>query len=296
MAALVTALAAFTACSGGDDDDSASKAPPGRAPVAASVFAYDKSAPLRERSRVVAAEEDVTVQDVSFLSPGSGRVRGHLIDPGLDESRPAVIFLYGADAHPTEILPLAALWVGQTRSPALVIEAARLRPVTDRAGALRARRDATVQTVVRVRRAIDYLHALGGRRDAPIGFVGWSEGVRAGAILTAVEPRISAFALASGGVAPLESYVRAVPPELRDDVRRELGGVDPLRWIRRARPNTIFFQFAREDELVPRAALVALVRAASKPQRVRWYDGGHELEPRAYDEQREWLADKLGVG
>jgi hypothetical protein len=117
-----------------------------------------------------------------------------------------------------------------------------------------------------------------------------------GAILAGVEPRIRAFDLLSGGSPPVEDYVRQAPAGLRPAVRRELGAVDPLRWVARARRGTILLQDGRTDEVVPRASLRALARAAGPAAEVRWYDQGHSPERAAWLDQLRWLAARLGVG
>ena len=91
-----------------------------------------------------------------------------------------------------------------------------------------------------------------------------------------------------------EEYAKAAPAELRDDVIRILGVVDPLRHVAGARPGTIFFQNGRRDTVVPRSALDALIRAAGR-QRVRWYDAGHGLNAGAYRDQLAWLSSRLGL-
>ena len=293
LRAVFLAVLALAAGCGGDDDPPAAEPRPEARP--AGPFGYDAAAPLDARERAVGEGAAGAVRDVEFASPGSGRVRAYLITPQGTGRRPAVIFLHGAGGNREELLADAAVWV-RDGGVALTIEAAPPRPASTPRGQLRAERDVVAHTVVRVRRAVDYL-ATQRRVDAKrIGFVGWSAGARTGAIVAGVERRISAFALMSAGAAPLSEYVAAAPPRLKDDVERLLAPVDPLRWIEQARPSTIFFQNATADEVVPRDALENLIRAAPKPQRVRWYAAGHALNERARSDQRAWLAEKLALG
>jgi hypothetical protein len=111
-----------------------------------------------------------------------------------------------------------------------------------------------------------------------------------------VESRIDAFVLMSGGAVPVERYVDAAPPDLRFRVRTVLGQVDPLRYIARARPEALLLQDGTRDQVVPRHALVELARAAPAGTGVRWYDAGHELDPVAYVEHLDWLANSLELG
>jgi dienelactone hydrolase len=284
---LIVALAALLVACGGEQSAQPAKTPQ------ADPFAYDASRPLRERSRVVDTIEGVEVRDVSFVAGGT-RTNAYLITPDAKEPRPAVIFLHGAGGNREQMLPFAARWTAEG-GVALTIEGAQVRNTTSAQQELRGQRDAAAQTVVRVRRAVDYLQSLDEVDDERIGLVGYSAGARMGAIVAGVEPRIDAFVLMSGGATPLQEYVDAAPEELRADVRRNLGAVDPLRWIARARPNTIFFQDGRDDAIVPRKALNDLHAAASKPQRLTWYDAGHDLNAKAYADQRAWLEARLGL-
>jgi predicted esterase len=79
-------------------------------------------------------------------------------------------------------------------------------------------------------------------------------------------------------------------------VIRELGAVDPLRWVARARRGTILLQDGRQDEVVPLAALRSLATAAGPAAELRWYDQGHAPSKGAYLDQLAWLAARLGVG
>ena len=147
--------------------------------------------------------------------------------------------------------------------------------------------------MVDLRRAVDVLRSRPEVDPARLGYLGFSAGARSGAILSGVEPRIGSFVLISGGADPVSAYVRGAGPALREQIVPLLRQVDPLRWIGKARPGTIFFQDGKRDEIVPRNALVALIRAAPKPQRVRWYDTGHSPNGREQTDAVAWLSGRL---
>ena len=128
-----------------------------------------------------------------------------------------------------------------------------------------------------------------------IGLVGWSAGARIGAILAGTEARIGSFGLLSGGSTPVAEYAAQAPEELRPAIERELGAVDPLRWVALARPGTMLLQNGRTDEVVPRAALDALAKAAGAAAKVRWYDQGHAPSSAAFNDQLDWLAERLDL-
>lgn len=276
-----------TGCGGSNSDSSSAPTP----------FDYDAAAPLRYQDKgVVNHGYPIKVHDVSFTSGGK-RVDAMLAVPPGAGPFPAVLYLHGSGGDRTQLLGPAA-WMAARGVVAMTITMpegsipANATPT----GRLVAERKSAVGTVVAARRAVDALQALPEVDDERIGLVGWSAGARVGAILAGVDRRIEAFDLFSGGSPPVEEYAANAPQSLRPAVRRELGAVDPLRWIAHARPGTVLLQDGREDKVVPRAALDQLVRAAGKSAEVRWYDQGHVPGPAAFGDQLDWMAEKLGVG
>ena len=285
-AILVLAIASCVGC-GGSDTKTTSNSP----------FAYDASAPLHYVDRgVVNHGYPIKVHDVSFTAAGR-RVDGFLAVPPGKGPFPAVLYLHGSGGDRSQmIVPatwlaargVAALTITMPQTPSVGGESAHAQLVADR--------KAVVATIVAARRAVDALQRLPEVKPDRIGFVGFSAGARMGAILAGVEPRIRAFDLLSGGSPPVEDYARQAPADLRPAVRRELGAVDPLRWVARARPGTILIQDGRQDEVVPRTSLQALAKAAGAAAEARWYDQGHSPDRAAWLDQLRWLAAKLGVG
>jgi dienelactone hydrolase len=292
--AIVGLLAAFAAGCGG------SRSPEGPAAAPRSPFAYDASRPLAVgiAGQVNDASYPIAIRDVSYAAPG-GRVDGYLMEPKGGRRLPAVIFVHGAGGDRRQLL-LPAVWLAGRRAVTMTITApssvagAQPSGMTPAQALARDRRLA-VADVVAVRRAVDL---LGGRPDVDrqrIGYLGWSLGARTGAVLAGAEPRIKAFVLMSGGATPISAYVAQAPASLRAQVRRTLSPIDPLRWIARARPGSVFLQDGRRDKVVPRAALLALAHAAPKGTLLRWYAAPHELNTAATRDQLDWLARKLAI-
>ena len=264
-----------------------------------SLFDYDRTAPLSFSDRgAVNHGYPIQVRDVSYASPRGGRVSAYLVVPPGKGPFPAVIYLHGSGEDRTRLVVPAA-WLAARGAVGLAIDSAFVKAAgpapTDPVKRLERERDLTAQTVVDLRRGVDVLASLPQVDSKRIGFVGYSAGAKIGAILAGVEPRIHAFDLMSGGSAPLDSFVAAAPQSLRAPVRSALGAVDPLRFVRRARPAALFFQDGLDDTVVPHAQLAALAAAGSEPKRIRWYPADHELDAQAFRDQLAWLSRELGV-
>ena len=293
----LVAVLLLAGCGGSKDTAPAQTTP---TPQVASPFDYDASPALRfqDGGRVNSGDYPIAIHDVSYLSRGE-RVEAYLAIPPGKERRPAVIFLHGSGGDRSQML-LSATWMAGRGALTLTITA----PSTGVAGIvgatpleqLRQERNLAVADVVAVRRAIDL---LGERADVDrdrIGFLGWSSGARAGAILAGVEPRLQALVLMSGGAAPISEYIAQIPVALRPPLEPILRSIDPLGSIADAKPERLLLQLGSQDEVVPLDALEAMVAAAPQGTEVRRYAAGHGLNGKALKEQLAWLSQKLDAG
>lgn len=122
------------------------------------------------------------------------------------------------------------------------------------------------QAVADLRRGLDAAAThpeVDGRRSA---FAGFGLGAWVGALLCALEPRISTAALAGGGAG-------LGPPE-----------VDPAAFAGAIAPRPVLFANALRDEPQPRESAEALHDAAGDPKEVRWLDCSREDLPNAAGE------------
>jgi dienelactone hydrolase len=287
--ALVLMLVLVAGCGGGDSK-----------PEARSPFDYDRDASLefQDKGRVN-RNYPIEIRDVSFASPtGDDEVTAFLVKPPGKGPFPGVILVHGAGANRQQLV-VQATWLAGRGAAALVVDSPFARnpdiEVPEGVPGLRVESDLIVLNVQELRRAVDVLEEHAGVDDEKIGYIGYSAGARTGAILAGNEDRIDAYVLISGGSAPISEVLSAVPPEARSDVETILTEVDPLRHIRDAAPAKLLFQNGRQDEVVPRAALLALYRAASKPKEIRWYDATHEPTVAVYRDTLSWLTKELGL-
>jgi dienelactone hydrolase len=268
--------------------------------AASGLYAYDPSAPLDVRDRgVVNHGYPIAVHDISYRSPRGGRVPAYLAVPPGKGRHPAVIYLHGSGGNRLQFL-VEATWMAARGAVAMTIDSPYARtpaPVIPRGlPGLSRQRDLEAQTVVDLRRAVDLLQRRPDVDPHRIAFVGWSAGAKSGALLAGADHRIRAFDLMSGGSLPPSTYAAAAPAALRPELLRVLGSTDPLAAIAHAAPSALLLQDGLHDQVVPRAALDDLARAASEPKEVRWYDQGHAPGSAAFHDQLRWLAARLGLG
>jgi dienelactone hydrolase len=259
-------------------------------------FAYDAGQPPAVTDRgVVNGDYPIAVHDISYISRDD-TVEAFLAVPPGDGKRPAVVYVHGAGSTRDSMIG-PALWLAGRGAVTLAItapsSAAESPAGLTGVERLEWERSLEVRDVVAVRRAVDLLRGRSDVDSDRLGYVGWSAGARAGAILSGVEPRLKALVLISGGSAPVSDFVQAAPPALREKVEQVMSSIDPLSYIARARPGSLLLQDGRRDQVIPRKALEALAAAAPDGTEVRWYDGDHALGPAAYREHMKWLADRL---
>ena len=247
-------------------------------------FGYNAAAPLRysDYGRANARRYAIAVHDVSFRSQGQ-TVEGYLLVPPGAGRHPAVVIVHGSGGDRTELLAQAASLASRKLIVLTITEPSTSNaptPSSDPPTYLRQARDVQVRDVVAVRRAVDVLRSLASVDPDRIGYLGWSAGGRTGTCVAAAEPRVKALVLLSTGAAPLSAFVAYAPVNLRGEVRRVLGSVDPLRYIALARPGTVLLEDGRHDKVVPRAALLRIANAAPTGTPLRWYDAPHALTRR----------------
>jgi dienelactone hydrolase len=261
-------------------------------------LSYDGGAPLDVRHGTTSERDGVVVEDLSFAS-GDDRVEGYLIAPVSTSGKvPAAVFLHGAGGDREEQLDTAEK-LAKRGAVALTITApsGAKTPPTGATGEelVRWQGGTIADDVIAARRGFDLL-SEDDRVDADrLGLVGWSMGGRLAALVAGVDDRVRATVLMSAGAAPVDAYVAGAPAELQDVVREVLEPIDPLTRIDDAK-GKVFVQAGRQDSIVPRAALDAVIQAAPEGTKVEWYPTEHALNEQAQTDRIDWLSDQLEIG
>jgi dienelactone hydrolase len=262
-------------------------------------FAYNRAHALDYVDHgAIARSGKLAIHDISYTSDGE-RVAGFLVLPDRSGRRPAIVLIHGSGGDRREQLGAAvALAVRGAVTLTITEPSTGYPPPPPRTAValLRQSRTVAVRDVIAIRRAADALISLPNVDPLRLGYLGWSAGAKTGALLAASDRRFTAFALLSAGAAPLAAFVAAAPAPLRPLVARDLGSVDPIRYIAAARPDTVLLEDGTHDAVVPHQALLNIVRAAPRGTVVQWYATGHALNSIAYRDAFDWLLKRLGLG
>jgi dienelactone hydrolase len=217
-------------------------------------FAYDRGRPLQVRDFGVAASgPQATVHVVTYAAVG--QINAFVIVPRTPGRHAAVLFLHGSGGNREDLL-LPAVQLAKRGVVTMSISQPN---------------DALTfkPLVVNARRALDVLAARKDVDSDRLGLVGFSLGAQTAAILAGDEPRLKAIGIIAGR-----------------------GGPVPRYWIKKAHA-PLFFEAGTADEIVPRAQLVALIRAAPDHPLVRWYSTTHGMDLRSMSDMVAWQARQL---
>jgi dienelactone hydrolase len=185
-----------------------------------------------------------------------GSLDAYVVVPKARGRHPAALFLHGSGGGRDDLIGQAAVLAKH----GFVTMTFRFPPAS-----------ATYRPlVVAARRALDVLAARSDVDSSRIGVVGFSLGAQVAAILAGDDARPKAVDLIGGRGNGVTTY-----------------------WIRRSNA-ALFFQAGAHDEVVPHAALLALIDAAPGRPRVRWYPVGHLLSRQIDEDLVGWMADALG--
>ena len=144
-------------------------------------------------------------------------------------------------------------------------------------GAIRRHR----QAVIKVRQTIDVAEQL-PEVNVTKGVVvaGYSMGAWSHSIVGPADPRVRAMVLMVGGATEL-AHTRLIPA---------LAAADPQLALANFAPRPVLMLNAKRDSTVTPEMGKRLFAAAAEPKEQRWYDSGHLLPEKAYDDAARWIA------
>lgn len=268
---------------------------------------YDKTAPLGIKELGVEKRGDVTIHDVTYVSPKGGVVPAYLVVPKGKGPFAAVVwghwywsnspmrnrkqFLDEAVAiAPAGVVSL--LTDGPIARPGHVPNTTPLseRQVTD-----------MVQAVTDMRRGIDLLIARNDVDPKRIAFVGHSYNAAVGAFLTGVDRRPKAYVLMAGPLADevdlktpqFQKFREQVGPEKFDAFLKKYSWFDQGKYVANAAPAFVFMQFATQEDFLKPDHVRQYEKIVSTPRRLKIYEATHALNAEARRDRIAFLVEQL---
>ncbi len=264
-------------------------------------FAYDAATPLDVKQVSVEERAGAKVFDLTYASPQGGRVPAYLVMPAGKGPFAGIVFMHWGQGNRSEFLA-EALLIARAGAASIMIDAPYWRPEHKQAACSEAERGEYIQMINDLRRALDVLLSHPEVDKKRLAYVGHSLGATWGGTLAVVERRFHWHVL-MGGLPSLAEAIREdvaaspPPPDQRqklEDCLKTLEPIESIRWVGKAAPAAILFQFARVDRFISAKAAQQYFDAASQPKIIKWYEGGHEFsDPAALSDRMEWLEQRL---
>ena len=267
------------------------------------LFSYDKTSPLAFRDSLIGTQQGVRIHRISYASPVGGRVSGLLFVPPGTGPFAGILLQHGAPGTAMAQTP-RGLYLARHGAVVLATNAPFAQRSGDPIQFTPADSVEQVTYVINLQRAVDVLISRPDVDSNRLGYVGRSHGGAIGCLLAGVERRLKTYILvvADGGLVSHFSSGKGEPgdqlPISGEQRKRWLSAmqpIEPIRFIHRAAPASLFMQSARQDEAVSVAAAGQVQRAAPVGKVVKWYEAGHQLNAQAYVDQLAWFHDKLAT-
>ena len=273
-------------------------------------FDYDREDPADLKQYGADERGGVWIYEVSYLSLRGGRVPATVVAPRGKGPFPAI--LWGHWMMPgsplrnrKEFLDEAEL-LARSGAVSLLIDAPLVRPgvVEDPDPMSTQPIYATQQAVVDFRRGLDVLLERYKADPQRIAYVGHSFNAHAGAILVAVDKRITAAVLMAGGYADEEYVFTSGDPKMLtirerygdDKVRqflRKFEWDDPVYFLSHSSPAHVFLQFGNQDPPLNGDLARHYFKRFGEPKNLGFYDAGHALNAQARRERVDFLVQQL---
>ena len=146
-----------------------------------------------------------------------------------------------------------------------------------------------VGQVIEMRRAIDFLLTQPNIDSKRLGYVGHDYGALYGGVLAGSDSRMQTYILIAGSpsFADLDPYW---------NFKSNVPDLNPINYLPKAKPASLFFQFGRSDQAVPEEQANRFYESASSPKRIEWYDDNHQmLSESAREDRQQWLIEHLDL-
>jgi len=264
------------------------------------LFSYDKNAPLDRRNVGTEQRGPVSIHDLTFVGVDKP-VKAYLVTPAAAATTPHAAILYvhwlgePATTNRTEFLEEAVTLAGRG-VVSLLVDAMWSEPKWYKNRIPEEDYARSIRQVIELRRAMDLLLAQPGIDLQRIAFVGHDFGAMYGILASAADRRAKTYVLMAGIPHLIDWFLFARQPHDLESYRQQIAPLDPVNFVSRLAPASVFFQFAKTDQYVSAAQATEFYAAAQPRKHLATYEAGHDLHTAEVAADRvAWLEREIGL-
>ncbi len=275
--------------------------PPTAVPTPASPFDYNAKVPFdtkiisqSEQNGVTVTQLSYAAHDPSFATNMGGRTLATLVSPKGNGPSAGIVHIYGYNIFPTGSPKYLSEAITMASHGAVTLLPVDYFPLGSIPTGTQADRSLIIGQVIELRRAFDFLLTQPGVDPKRLGYVGQDAAGIYGGVLAGVDKRAKTYVLVVGWPS-FDYMIRSYMESSTDQYLAYVQDIDPINFVPHTAPASLFFQFAKNDELGLTESLAnQYYGAASQPKKIEWYDDSHNLltDPVLKDRQA-WLIDQL---
>lgn len=270
-------------------------------------FDYDKNAPLGIKEIGVEKRGDVSIHDITYVSPKGGVVPAYLVVPKGKGPFAAVVWghwywgnspMRNRKQFLDEAVALAPAGVVSLLTDGPVARpgyAPNNEPLNEQqVGEL-------VQQVIDMRRGVDLLLARKDVDPKRLAYVGHSYNAVIGAFLSGLDRRFKAFVLMAATMsdevtkkAPeYQKYREDVGVEKFDAFEKKYYWADQGKYVAHAAPAVVFLQYATQEDFITPERARQYAAVVSEPKRFKVYEAPHSLNAEARRDRIAFITEQL---
>lgn len=258
---------------------------------AEAIFDYDRAAPLNLRDVGHQNRGAALVRDIIF-APVDKPVKAFLVSPATGAgSYAAILYVHWlgdpTTSNRTEFLE-EAVELSRLGVVSLLVDTMWAEPKWYGSRIPEEDYARSVRQVIELRRALDLLLAQPSIDLKRVAFVGHDFGAMYGMLASGSDRRAKTYVFMAGVPHFIDWALFARQPKDLPSYRQQIASLDPVNFVARLSPASVFFQFASKDPYVSAAQAAEFYAAALPRKQLVTYDAGHDLHT------AEVAADRVG--